>query len=624
MNDTSTMQSRASALSGKSFEQALLEKSLPAVAGLQLSEAIVLGLIRQNVRRYFTVFGHGSTALGEVLRVYADAGAIKVLPLRNETEAAHAATALRWVTGEKAAVVTSIGPGAMHAFSGALASASNGVGVWHLYGDESTEDEGPNMQQIPRAEQGLFHRLTSVLGNTYTLHTPSAVTTALRRGINTVDDPHRAGPYFLLLPINTQSAVIEHFRLDSLPGGEPPRLGPAHGAEWYEKASRVLRESKRVVVRVGGGASAAGAEILELLDLVDGLAVVSPRAPGVIPASHPRNMGVGGSKGSICGNAVMEEADALLVIGSRSVCQSDSSRTGYPQVQQVVNVNVDVDAALHYARTTALLGDAAPTLRRLIEQLRKDGAVAPEQSDWLNFGADKKLEWQRHKDERYSNPTLFDEVWQRPVLTQPAAVKIVTDWAVEQDLVRFFDAGDVQANGFQVIEDELPGRTFSETGASYMGFAVSALLASAASENPFYSVALTGDGSFTMNPQILIDGVTSGAQGCIVLFDNRRMGAISSLQRAQYGIDFATNDNVAVNYVKWAGAVEGVLALDGGSDAASLRSALNQAKANGGLSLIWVPVYFGEDVLGGLGTFGRWNVGPWVEDVQALRHKHLI
>jgi hypothetical protein len=40
-----------------------------------------------------------------------------------------------------------------------------------------------------------------------------------------------------------------------------------------------------------------------------------------------------------------------------------------------------------------------------------------------------------------------------------------------------FDAGDVQANGFQIVEDEQPGKTFSETGASYMGFAVSALMA---------------------------------------------------------------------------------------------------------------------------------------------------
>ena len=42
------------------------------------------------------------------------------------------------------------------------------------------------------------------------------------------------------------------------------------------------------------------------------------------------------------------------------------------------------------------------------------------------------------------------------VLSQPAAIKVVTDMAKQHDVVCFFDAGDVQANGFQVVEDERP------------------------------------------------------------------------------------------------------------------------------------------------------------------------
>jgi 3D-(3,5/4)-trihydroxycyclohexane-1,2-dione acylhydrolase (decyclizing) len=46
---------------------------------------------------------------------------------------------------------------------------------------------------------------------------------------------------------------------------------------------------------------------------------------------------------------------------------------------------------------------------------------------------------------------------------------------------------------------------------------------------------------------------------------------------------------------------------------------LDQARAHGGLSLIHLPVYYGPDPLGGMGVFGRWNVGNWCDDVQALR-----
>ena len=54
------------------------------------------------------------------------------------------------------------------------------------------------------------------------------------------------------------------------------------------------------------------------------------------------------------------------------------------------------------------------------------------------------------------------------------------------------DAGDVQANGFQIVEDHAPFETFTETGASYMGFAVSALLASGIADKGRYGVAFTG------------------------------------------------------------------------------------------------------------------------------------
>jgi 3D-(3,5/4)-trihydroxycyclohexane-1,2-dione acylhydrolase (decyclizing) len=154
-----------------------------------------------------------------------------------------------------------------------------------------------------------------------------------------------------------------------------------------------------------------------------------------------------------------------------------------------------------------------------------------------------------------------------------------------------------------------------------MGFAVSALLATGVASKPFYALSLTGDGAFTMNPQILIDGAEHGARGCILLLDNGRMGAITGLQEAQYGAGFATWNTFHVDYRAWARAVPGLLALDGGQTPETLRAALEQAGQHTGLTLIHVPVYFGPDPLGGMGVYGRWNVGNWCEDVQTLRHQ---
>ncbi|HSM19352.1 MAG TPA: thiamine pyrophosphate-dependent enzyme, partial [Hyphomicrobiales bacterium] len=235
---------------------------------------------------------------------------------------------------------------------------------------------------------------------------------------------------------------------------------------------------------------------------------------------------------------------------------------------------------------------------------------------WLSACTQQKEAWAQFKQERFSSPPLLDPDWGAKVLTQPAAIKIAADFAKGIGAAKYFDAGDVQANGFQIVEDEQTGDTFTESGASYMGFAVSALLASAVADKPRYGVAFSGDGSFMMNPQILIDGVEHGARGMIVLFDNRRMAAITGLQEAQYLNEFRTSDHVAVDYVALASAVKGVFTISGGTSAESLKQALEKAHAHDGLSLVHVPVYAGDNPLGGMGAYGSWNVGNWVDDVQ--------
>jgi 3D-(3,5/4)-trihydroxycyclohexane-1,2-dione acylhydrolase (decyclizing) len=600
------------------LRQALASASLDRKTDLTLSEALVIGLIEQGVRTYYSVLGHGSTEIGEVLRVYQNAGLVRVFGLRSEIEASHAAAALRWVKGEKAAVVTSIGPGAMQALAASLVPASNGIGVWYIFGDETTEDEGYNMQQIPRHQQAGFLKLTSVMGAAYSLHTPLALQSALLAGNVVVNHPYRPGPFFLLLPMNTQAALMENFNLDELGSPAPVQLNAAVGA--YSEAVNWIKTSKRVLVKVGGGGARVGDELVKFLELSGGVLVHTPIATGCVPYSHPANMSVGGSKGSICGNFAMENADLLIAVGTRAVCQSDSSRTGYPNVKKVININADLEDALHYNHTLPLVGDVRLTLMKLNQMLEQENAPI-DKSEWLKVCAEKKKRWEEIKATRLAAPTLFDDYWQQEVLTQPAVLQTAIAWAKARGAVRFFDAGDVQANGFQLTEDEVPGQTFTDTGASYMGFAVSALLASGTASHPFYAVAFTGDGSFTMSPQILVDGVEHGAQGCILLLDNGRMGAISGLQLDQYHHEVATANHIRVDYLQWAKGVPGVLALDGGNSLDELQAALNQAGNHPGLSLIRVKVYFGASELGGMGVYGRWNVGNWCAKTQQLRHE---
>ena len=73
-----------------------------------------------------------------------------------------------------------------------------------------------------------------------------------------------------------------------------------------------------------------------------------------------------------------------------------------------------------------------------------------------------------------------------------------------------------------------------------------------------------------------------------------------------------------------ASAVQGVSAHYGGEDAVALKAALTAAHKYDGLSVVHVPVYCGDDPLGGMGAYGSWNVGNWCEDVQTRYHTQDI
>ena len=113
--------------------------------------------------------------------------------------------------------------------------------------------------------------------------------------------------------MNTQAAWLSDFNLDELPEAHQLMLGAAVGD--YSQAVEWVRQAERVVVKVGGGGRSAGPELTDLLARAGGVLVHTPIATGCIPYAHPQNMTVGGSKGSLCGNYAMQQADLLIAVG---------------------------------------------------------------------------------------------------------------------------------------------------------------------------------------------------------------------------------------------------------------------------------------------------------------------
>ena len=294
------------------LNQCIDNNALPKNIDVSLSEGIILGLLKQNVRKYFAIFGHGSTDFAEILRIYEEQGVTKTYNFRNEVEMAHAATALRWQYNEVPAVVTSIGPGALQAMAGSLAASSNGVGLYHIYGDETTYGEGYNMQQVPKREQDIYGKITALMSESHVFHTPESIRDAMRKGYLKTKHPYKAGPFYFMLPINTQPKVIKGLNLITLPGRDSLELKNNLNDDQVEAFKKIINKYENIVIKAGGGSVKFSKELTEFSEHLNAPVVLAPGSLGVLPDAHENNMHVGGSKGSISGNYAMQNAKLLI------------------------------------------------------------------------------------------------------------------------------------------------------------------------------------------------------------------------------------------------------------------------------------------------------------------------
>ncbi|MCB0114676.1 MAG: AAA family ATPase, partial [Caldilineaceae bacterium] len=175
-------------------------------------------------------------------------------------------------------------------------AASNGVGVYHIYGDETTQGEGYNMQQVPKEQQGLFGQITALMGQSYVLHTPGALRDCMRRGTACVHHPYKAGPFYLLLPLNTQPEMTS-VNLDTLPARTALPAMAAATPVAYAAAVEKIAGARRIVIKAGGGTRGHGDAVRRLAERIGAAVVLSPGSTGAyedfVVGLFPRPVGSG-------------------------------------------------------------------------------------------------------------------------------------------------------------------------------------------------------------------------------------------------------------------------------------------------------------------------------------------
>ncbi|MEE1612313.1 3D-(3,5/4)-trihydroxycyclohexane-1,2-dione acylhydrolase (decyclizing) [Microvirga sp. CF3016] len=480
----------------------------------------------------WAIFGHGNVAgMGEALHGVRDQ--LPTYRAHNEQGMAHAAIAFAKASRRRRmmACTTSIGPGATNMVTAAAVAHVNRLPVLLLPGDVfANRRPDPVLQQIESFADGTvsandcfrpvsryFDRITR----------PEQIIPALQRAMTVLTDPAECGPVTLALCQDTQTEAYDYpesFFAEKI--WVPRRIRPDETE--LAQAADLIRNAKKPFIVAGGGVLYSNAETV-LADFAQehGLFVGETQAgKSSLPHDHASCLGAVGVTGTGAANALAEDADVVIAVGTRLQDFTTGSWALFKNPdRRIVGLNVQAfDATKHNA--APLVADARVGLEELSRALA--GWKAPEA--WTARAQDEKARW-FETAARYTDPTNAELPSDAQVIgavqrtASPTDVVVCAAGGLPGELHKHWKAST--ALGYHM-----------EYGYSCMGYEIAGGLGVKMADPSREVIVMVGDGSYLMMNSELATSVMLGQKLTIVLLDNRGYGCINRLQRATGGESF--------------------------------------------------------------------------------------
>ncbi|WP_414472286.1 3D-(3,5/4)-trihydroxycyclohexane-1,2-dione acylhydrolase (decyclizing) [Microvirga sp. M2] len=480
----------------------------------------------------WAIFGHGNVAgMGEALHGVRDR--LPTFRAHNEQGMAHAAIAFAKASRRRRmmACTTSIGPGATNMVTAAAVAHVNRLPVLLLPGDVfANRKPDPVLQQIEDFSDGTvsandcFRPVSRYFDR---ISRPEQVIPALQRAMSVLTDPAECGPVTLALCQDTQAEAYDYpesFFADKI--WTPRRIRP--DASELAEAAALIRSAKKPFVVAGGGVLYSDAE-KALADFASkhGLFVGETQAgKSSLPHDHQANLGSVGVTGTKAANALAEDADVVIAVGTRLQDFTTGSWALFKNPERrIVGLNVQTfDATKHNA--LPLVCDARAGLEELSRALGE--WKAPEA--WTSKGREEKARW-------FEIAARF---------TDPTNAELPSDAQVIGAVQRSSSATDVVVCAAGGLPGELHKHWKAsaalgyhmEYGYSCMGYEIAGGVGVKMADPSREVIVMVGDGSYLMMNSELATSVMLGLKLTVVLLDNRGYGCINRLQRATGGESF--------------------------------------------------------------------------------------
>jgi acetolactate synthase-1/2/3 large subunit len=511
---TAASSAAATAQSATTADNTLQPKSRDAgvISGGHL---VARALKNEGVDTIFTLCG------GHIIDIYdgcIDEG-IRIIDVRHEQVAAHAADGYARQTGKLGCVVTTAGPGCTNAMTGIATAFRSESPVLHIGGQGAlTQHKMGSLQDLPHVE--LLHPITKFAASVpATERVADMISMAAREAFNGAP-----GPVYLEIPrdvldreVDLAKAIIPkpgHYRASTRSIGDPRDI---------EKLADMLVNSERPAILYGQQVWAARGheEAIALLRGLDIPGYFNGGSRGLLPPGDPHHFDR--TRGS-----AFSDADVIVIVGTpfdfrMGYGRRISSKLKLVQIDmdyRTVGKNRDVDLGL--------VGDPGAILAAVLQaasgRLKQDRQQARRQ--WM-----QKLSGA----EAAATEKLMPLFKSNSMPIHPYRVAYELNEFLADNTIYIGDGGDVVTISAQAVRPHRPGQWMDPGALGALGVGTGFAIAAGLAHPDKEVLCYYGDGSFGMTAFDMETANRFGVPYIAVIGNNSAMNQIRYGQLAKYG-----------------------------------------------------------------------------------------
>ena len=494
---------------------------------MRVADYIARTLADQGVRHMFMLTGGGAMFLNDA---FGQEERIECICNHHEQACAMAAEGYARVTGTIGVLNVTTGPGGINAINGVFGAWTDSIPLLIISGQVKRETcmasyNATGLRQLGDQEVDIISMVKGITKYATLITDPLTVRYHLEKAL-LLATTGRPGPCWLDVPVDVQSSMVDATMLAAYDPSEDLLAWPQDLiAQQCQAIIERIKHASRPVIMVGSGVRHAQA--IELFDKVShklGIPVTTAWTHDTLASDDPLFCGRPGTIGDRAGNFTVQNADVLVIIGSRlNIRQVSYNWRAF--ARHAFKIQIDVDPAELSKPTVkpdlAVHCDAGFFLQELDRQL--------DLADWDSSHHAAWLAWCKARVTRYPVVLPKHRIFNGRI-NPYYFVEELFNCLADDDVV-VCGNGSACVVPFQAGQLRKGQRMFSNSGAASMGHDLPAAIGAAIARGGKRVICLAGDGSIQLNMQELQTVVQHQLPIKIFVLNNNGYLSIRTTQR---------------------------------------------------------------------------------------------